>query len=338
MNKNIKDRIITLIKFLFAGGIIYYMISTGKLDLNEIAKMTDKPWMIVKAIFTLLGVYALVTIRWYYLLLWQGIPVTFRAIARINCIGLFFNSFMPGAVGGDLVKAFYVSKENKEHRTRAIVTILIDRIIGFETLMIVAFVAMLINYKTIMSNIELRSIALSIFVYIIISFIAAAAVFSRTAKNLLVKIGVRKIVYMLPLKDTLLRIYHAFHIYAHQKKRIAIAMGITIPLDILNIYLFFAIGREMGETSVSLYSYFTLVPVGLLMLSLPIAPAGVGVGQAAFNWLLPVFGAVSKTIGSTIITIYQLLSIALNMCFVTIYLGNKEEVSKAMKEAKAEQV
>jgi len=50
-----------------------------------------------------------------------------------------------------LVKAYYIAKENKEYRTRAIITIIIDRVLGFETLMIVAFIALILNYKHISS-------------------------------------------------------------------------------------------------------------------------------------------------------------------------------------------
>lgn len=335
MSKKLKNSVVTILKFLFAGSIIYYMISTGKLDLKEIANMADKPFMIVKVVLTIFALYALITVRWYYLLIWQGIPTTFWTVTRINCIGLFFNSFMPGSIGGDLVKAYYVAKENKDYRTKAIVTIIIDRVLGFETLMIVAFIAILFNLDLFTSNLQLKSVGMSITIYILASFVAAAAVFSVRVKNLLVKLGVKKIVEVLPLKNILIDVYNAFHIYAHQKKRILAAMLITVVLDLLNIYMFYTIGMEMGEHNVSFLSYCTIVPIGMLMISLPIAPAGVGVGQAAFNWLIPLFGAVSKTIGSTIITIYQLLTIAVNMCFVTIYLGNKDEVKKVMASVEA---
>ena len=336
MNEKAKKHLITFLKVAFAAAIVYYMIETGKLDLHQISQIAHKQLMIIKVLLTILAVYALVTIRWYYLLIWQGIPTTFITTARINLIGLFFNSFMPGAFGGDLVKAYYVAKENKEHRTRAITTIFIDRILGFETLMLVAFLALILNYKTISTNPQLKALSSAIALYILCSFIAAAAVFSRRVKHFFVSIGVNKLVYKLPKNEILIRIYDAFHIYSNQKMRLVKAMAITIPLDLINIYAFFIIGRAMGETLVPLASYYTAVPVGLLMLSLPVAPAGIGVGQGAFYKLFVWFGAASGALGATIITIYQLLTITINICFVSVYLGNRKEVREAMVSAGGE--
>ena len=86
----------------------------------------------------------------------------------------------------------------------------------------------------------------------------------------------------------------------------------------------------MGEDLVSLTSYLTVIPVGLLMLSLPIAPAGIGVGQVAFYNLFLWFGARSGNIGAAIITVYQVISVSLSMCFVFVYLGNRKDVKKAL--------
>lgn len=330
INDRMKSYAVTLLKLCFAALIIYYMVATGKLDLNQISQILHKKTMILKVIVTLLAVVVLTTTRWYYLLLWQGITTTFKAVLRINCIGMFFNSFMPGALGGDLVKAFYIAKDNKARKVGAVMTILIDRIIGFQAIMIVAFVALFFNHKVMMSNPQLQTLAFAIAFYIACSFVAAACVFSVRVKKLFVSIGVKKLVCKLPKNDFLFKIYDAFHVYARQKTRLLKAIAITILVDVLNIYIFFIIGRGMGEDMVSLTSYLTAIPVGILMLSLPVAPAGIGVGQVAFYNLFLWFGARSGSIGATIVTVYQMISIAVSMCFVFVYLGNRKEVRKAL--------
>jgi len=328
-----KSYAVTLLKLCFAALIIYYMVATGKLDLNQISQISHKKAMVFEVVLIILTAVLLTTIRWYYLLIWQGITTTFRAVLRINCIGMFFNSFMPGALGGDLVKAFYIAKDSKARKVGAVMTILIDRIIGFQAVMIVAFVALFFNHDVMMSNPQLQSLAFAIAFYIACSFVAAACVFSARVKRLFIAIGVNKLVYKLPRKDLLLRIYDAFHVYAHQKTRLLKAIGITIVVDILNICMFYIIGRGMGEDVVSLTSYLTAIPVGILMLSLPIAPAGLGVGQVAFYNLFLWFGARSGSIGATIVTVYQLISISLSLCFVLVYLKNRKEVKKALADS-----
>ena len=71
---------------------------------------------------------------------------------------------------------------------------------------------------------------------------------------------------------------------------------------------------------------------------LPIAPAGLGVGQVAFYNLFLWFGARTGSIGATIVTVYQLISIALSLCFVVVYLGNRKELKKALAESQEDSV
>ena len=47
----------------------------------------------------------------------------------------------------------------------------------------------------------------------------------------------------------------------------------------------YAIAQAMGETTIPISAYFFLVPVGTVVQALPISPAGIGVGQAAFFFL-----------------------------------------------------
>ena len=45
---------------------------------------------------------------------------------------------MPGAVGGDIIKAFYVCRENSQRKTPVLLSILLDRIIGLLGLFVAA--------------------------------------------------------------------------------------------------------------------------------------------------------------------------------------------------------
>src|SRR5207244_9228069 len=51
-------------------------------------------------------------------------------------VGYFYNTFLPGSVGGDLLKAAYIARE-QERRTVAVATVLVDRAIGLWGLVVV---------------------------------------------------------------------------------------------------------------------------------------------------------------------------------------------------------
>src|SRR5207249_3564214 len=41
-------------------------------------------------------------VRWYLLVIAQGLPVSPRDVMRLGLLGFFFNNFLPGSIGGDV--------------------------------------------------------------------------------------------------------------------------------------------------------------------------------------------------------------------------------------------
>jgi glycosyltransferase 2 family protein len=332
MKVNIKKYAILLLKYAFAGGIIYYMFATGKLDLVKISEILERKMLILRVVVSLIAIYALMGARWYYLLKWQGVPASLRSVVRIQCISVFFSSFMPGAVGGDLIKAYYIAKENTNYRTRAIVSIIVDRFIGLETLMIISFIALLINYQLISTNHNIQMVAISIGIYIAVSFVALAVIFTERSRQFLTKVGIFRLFKALPKGELLIKIYDALNSYSEQKTKLTIVLGITAIIDIIFVLIFYAIGKEMGESALSLPSYFTAIPVGILATTIPITPGGIGIGQSAFYAIFLLFGCTSGVIGATIISVYQIIALLVNMCFVVVYIDDRSIVRSIVRE------
>src|SRR5262249_54266655 len=68
-------------------------------------------------------------VRWYVLVRAQGLPFRLSDAVRLGLAGFFFNTFLPGSVGGDVVKAAFLARE-QNRRTVAVATVLMDRVIG----------------------------------------------------------------------------------------------------------------------------------------------------------------------------------------------------------------
>src|SRR5262249_13423178 len=50
-------------------------------------------------------------VRWYFLVRAQGLPFTMVNALRLGMVGFFFSTFMPGSVGGDIIKATFIARE-----------------------------------------------------------------------------------------------------------------------------------------------------------------------------------------------------------------------------------
>jgi uncharacterized protein (TIRG00374 family) len=108
-------------------------------------------------------------IRFKWLLASQNIEVNFKKTIKINTIGIFFNNFLPGFTGGDLMRAYYVTKEDKG-TTKSFVVVMMDRIIGLSILVIIATI--ILSFQIGKKEFQTSAIIiLSFFVCVCIGFL-----------------------------------------------------------------------------------------------------------------------------------------------------------------------
>ena len=69
-------------------------------------------------------------IRWYVLLRAQKLVVSVSDTIRYFFSGQFFNVFLPGGCGGDLIRMYWVVRRSSGSRTRAVGTVILDRVLG----------------------------------------------------------------------------------------------------------------------------------------------------------------------------------------------------------------
>ncbi|HEV3440670.1 MAG TPA: lysylphosphatidylglycerol synthase transmembrane domain-containing protein [Gemmata sp.] len=69
-------------------------------------------------------------VRWYLLVRALDLPFTIGTAFRLGLVGSFYNAFLPGSVGGDLVKAYYIAHGQPGRRASAVATVIADRLVG----------------------------------------------------------------------------------------------------------------------------------------------------------------------------------------------------------------
>lgn len=113
-------------------------------------------------------------LRWHMLVRAVGLPFTRYNAIRLGLVGYYFNTFLPGSIGGDIVKAYAIAKE-QSRRTVAVATVLIDRIIGLWAL--IWFVAIIGSVFWILDDAILRHEILKAIILSTIVFCAASLAF-----------------------------------------------------------------------------------------------------------------------------------------------------------------
>ena len=128
-------KIFLLLKIFVSTIIIYYLMTTGLLDISSLSNIFLSPLNLLYSTILLLGVIYLGTIRWYVLLKSHNLNFSFRKILKYFYIGFFFNNILPGGFSGDLLRIMAVTKNNAGKRTVSASTILVDRTIGLVTIL-----------------------------------------------------------------------------------------------------------------------------------------------------------------------------------------------------------
>src|SRR5258708_5940411 len=108
------------------GSILVYL--AYKIDWSLLASQVaraDYAWLLLACL--LFGLtFLLAAVRWWFLMRVQQIHIPLHVAAALTLIGQFFNSFMLGAIGGDIAKVVYLHKYAPRQKTHAALSIVMD--------------------------------------------------------------------------------------------------------------------------------------------------------------------------------------------------------------------
>ena len=274
---------------LLVGSILVYLVQSGRLNFEKLMLFKDAPEILAMMIGVLvLVVVPMATFRWWLLLRAIGVQVKPKQIFILTWIGNFFNTTLPGAVTGDVVKGYYVIKaQQEEGRTRAFMTLLIDRFVGLFGLIVMAFLALVLNLELILSQERLHSLAWMITVLFggTVVFYTIALFSFKEGRDPFIRLFQR-----LPATKISLKVYSAFKSYQHQKTTLLLTLLLAIGIHTLIALLFFQVANLMGIEDMELATQFFLMPIGLITVAIPLAPGGIGIGHAAFESLYQLVG------------------------------------------------
>lgn len=145
MKPTVKKAVGLGLRLAVAGAIVVYLLrrmGPASLVGSLHTALGHWPWLLA-ALGMLLVPLVLCGVRWQLLLRSQGMALSWPRMFAIFFVGHFFNTFMLGATGGDVVKAYYASRETQHRKTEAVATILVDRAVGIFMLVLLAAVLVL---------------------------------------------------------------------------------------------------------------------------------------------------------------------------------------------------
>ncbi len=120
----------TLLKIVFSLLLVYFVFT--KIDLQDVWGVVKgaKPSMLIGAALFLLFSKAVASVRLNLYFHQIGVRLTQWSNARLYLLGMFYNLFLPGGIGGDAYKGYAIRKKFKISIKKVVAALLLDRLSG----------------------------------------------------------------------------------------------------------------------------------------------------------------------------------------------------------------
>ncbi len=322
-----RERFQQLAKLALGLALVAYVLRSRMIDFGALRDVLLLPQNAAFSFSFLLFASLSSSFRWFLLARAQGLSLEYLQTFQLSMIGMFFNTFMPGAVGGDLVKAWYVAGREPQRKTKAVFTVVLDRVVGLSVFFFFAAGALVCFYPWLPAHPELKALAYGIW-----AFTGASALFvSVLFVSLIFKLpGSRLIRRVLSRSPKIYQLFESVVLYRHHAGTVFLALLISAVSILGNVLLFKFLGDSLG-IPLSLSHYFFVVPIGLTVSAAPLLPGGIGVGQVAFFTLFSWVGLQNPEQGATLCTLVQVYTILFNCLGAIFYIRFRR--SPAMAES-----
>lgn len=320
----------TFLKFLFAAGIIYWLTSSGKLDFSLISKSltTGYGWLFCILCIILQDIFS--AFRWK-LILKPGVKSKLPNLEMIKLtwIGLFFNSVLPGAVTGDLIKLVYAKDLDKDvSKTFLVTTVFMDRILGLMGLLtIMGFFSMIFYSEVIQLSPQMKPLVqLNFLLFVGAIFFMTLLFLPKKFQESILNLTDQVPVLGKYISKTLSQGW----LIGSDRKVIFYSYLISICLQLMNIFSFWIVTSPFYGKELAFQHLVTLIPLGYIAVAVPISPSGLGVGHLAFDRL---FSFVGISGGAGLFNLYFLCLIFVNLLgfFPYIFSGKRHSLKETQQ-------
>ena len=310
-----KKTLLTILQLAVTGALLYWVFHDPAVRAAMLLGMreADYRW-IAAAILAYIVVEFAAVVRWNILLKVQGIRLSTPRVVGLFLIGMFYNQFLPGGTGGDIVKTYLLWKETPDKKPGALLAVLFDRLIGLIALIMITGVLIFMRYGwlTRETGTRLDDNLLhnpTFYVHIVLALFGSSVLmvvttFVISGFNLL-----HSLPHRFPGREKLVEISAAYHLYARHWRATAAAFGASLVCHLGTFATFLCVAYAF-RANIAWIDFFAVMPIERTISSLPISFAGVGTREFILQIMLfnlcAVPPAVARLIGLTGFTVILL--------------------------------
>jgi uncharacterized membrane protein YbhN (UPF0104 family) len=292
-----KKILLTLLQLVVTIAVLYWVFHdpAKRVQMGEALRTANYSW-IVAAVFAYVLVEIAAAVRWQILLKVQQIHLSIPRVAGLFFIGMFYNQFLPGGTGGDIIKTYLLLKEAPSKKLGALLAVLFDRIVGLVALISITGVLIGLRYDFLSKTPETHQLLIGLLVILGSAVLALLSSFIISGFNLLHSLPPK-----IPGRAKLIELSAAYHLYARHWFATLAAFGASLVAHLATFLTFFCVAKAFQKSAgVGLIDFFSIMPIERTVSSLPISLAGIGWREKVLQVLLSNLCNVDQSVAALI--------------------------------------
>ncbi len=270
-----------LVPVFILGWLSYRLLTDDRASLAVLFESHKDYGRLAAAQLIYLAAVLLTFVRWYLLVTPLGLPFHLMDAIRLGFVGYLFQFASLGAVGGDLFKAAFLAHEQPRRRPEAIATILIDRMMGLLSLLLLAclvFPSMIgrgvaPQFQTAAKIcFAVAAIGAAIFLFLL---------FAQSSLSLVAQLAWRTPKF----RATLLRVQASFSLYRAHRLAVTAALVLGMVTHAMQAAALYLASTALFSGARNLAEHLGIWVIAASAGALPIAPAGLGTFDLTFKFL-----------------------------------------------------
>jgi len=271
-----KGKILRFLISFGAIGLVVFMMRGKILESLNILRFETSWLWVALSVLAYITALAIISVRIRVVFRAQEIYMSFRDCYYLGFVGMFYNLFLPSAVGGDIARVYYAYKHSGK-KIESATSILIDRLMGFVALITIAFLGLIYFAK------ELDSVYVNYCVFGAFGILLLGGSFFGSRRFAGIFKGLAGWIPGTKWRQKLGEIYDAIYGYRHHRGKVLAAILLSFAGQTVFILSHYCLAIALSA-DIIFWKFFILVPV-VTIVSMAPSIGGLGVREAGVIYL-----------------------------------------------------
>lgn len=254
--------------------------------LKTVVFKADRAWIAWSLLACGPGTF-IIAWRLRLLLTMQNIHLSLRNAILLTFGGNFLNFVAPGITLGDVYKAYHITRLTHK-RTEGITVVLLDRVVGLISFLLIAALGIVISWQVQTDGNEpmIGQYGRWVGVLILVFLLTAGLFFSRRIRRM---IRYEVLLNKLPFADKLRRVDETVFSLRYHLRQAVLSLAVTLVCHFFLITAIYLLARGLGlprqtdhNPAIFYLACLLATSVGYLLAAVPISIQGFGLLEAVF--------------------------------------------------------